>query len=175
LILSPCGLSLPACACRERVYRAAGPARSKLGAMVSYPASGVRIPAGEAAAYGPVGRAAWLDVDWREHQRWVEVAGRPVNVVELGSGPPLVFVHGLSGSWPNWLEQLPVFAAERRVVAFDLPGFGHSPMPREQISIAGYARVTDRLLAQLGIEAAAVVGNSLGGFIGAELAIWHPQ
>jgi pimeloyl-ACP methyl ester carboxylesterase len=121
-----------------------------------------------------------LDVDWREHQRWIPVDGRPVNVIELGgerseANQPLVFVHGLSGSWPNWLEQLPVFAAERRVVALDLPGFGRSPMPAGDISMSGYARLLDRLFDELRIDAAAVVGNSMGGFIGAELAISFPQ
>jgi pimeloyl-ACP methyl ester carboxylesterase len=136
---------------------------------------GIRIPAGEAAAYGPVGRSRWLDVDWRAHQRWVSVEGTPVNTISLGEGPPLVFVHGLSGSWPNWLEQLPVLADRHRVLAVDLPGFGHSPMPAGQISISGYARILDGLLGQLGIDAAAVVGNSMGGFIAAELAIAYPQ
>ncbi len=126
--------------------------------------------------YGAQGRSAWLDVDWREHQQWMVVDGTPVNTIELGEGPPLVFVHGLSGSWPNWLEQLPAFAAGRRVIAMDLPGFGHSPMPREQITIAGYARTVDGLLDALGVqEPAAVVGNSMGGFISAELAINFPQ
>jgi pimeloyl-ACP methyl ester carboxylesterase len=103
------------------------------------------------------------------------VEGQPVNTIELGEGPPVVFVHGLSGSWQNWLEQLPVLAREHRVLALDLPGFGYSPMPAEEISIAGYARLLDRLLDQLKIDAAAVVGNSMGGFIGAELAIAFPQ
>jgi pimeloyl-ACP methyl ester carboxylesterase len=116
-----------------------------------------------------------MDVDWRSHQRWVLVDGQAVNTIELGEGPPLVFVHGLSGSWPNWLEQLPVLADEHRVLALDLPGFGHSPMPAGEISIAGYARLLDRLLATLGIDAAAVVGNSMGGFVGAELAIRFPE
>ncbi|MCW3029249.1 MAG: alpha/beta hydrolase fold protein [Solirubrobacterales bacterium] len=98
-----------------------------------------------------------------------------MNTIELGEGPPVVFVHGLSGSWQNWLEQLPVLAREHRVVAMDLPGFGYSPMPREEISIAGYARLLDGLLGELGIAAATVVGNSMGGFIGAELAIAFPQ
>jgi pimeloyl-ACP methyl ester carboxylesterase len=127
------------------------------------------------SVYGSQGRSPWLDVDWREHQRWVILDGQPVNVIELGEGPPVVFVHGLSGSWPNWLEQLPVFAASHRVVTFDLPGFGHSPMPSERISISGYARLLDRLLGTLEIDAAAVVGNSMGGFISAELAIRFPQ
>jgi pimeloyl-ACP methyl ester carboxylesterase len=129
----------------------------------------------EAQPYGAVGRSPWLDVDWREHQRWVRVAGRPVNTIVLGEGPPIVFVHGLSGSWPNWLEQLPVFARDHRVIAMDLPGFGHSPMPLEPISISAYARILDELLGALGVDAAAVVGNSMGGFISAELAIAFPQ
>jgi pimeloyl-ACP methyl ester carboxylesterase len=124
--------------------------------------------------YGPSGRSPWLDVDWRAHQRWVTVHGRNANVIELGSGPPIVFIHGLSGSWQNWLEQLPVFAREHRVITFDLPGFGSSEMPIERISIPGYGRWVDALLTKLGLESAAVVGNSMGGFIGAELAIQFP-
>jgi pimeloyl-ACP methyl ester carboxylesterase len=149
-----------------------------------------RVPAGEAAAYGPVGRSPWLDVDWRRHQRWLVIDGQPVNTIELGpesrrtgdpESQPLVFVHGLSGCWANWLEQLPVLAAERRVITLDLPGFGYSPMPAEQhppgtaITISGYARLLDRMLGELEIDAAAVVGNSMGGFIAAELAIAFPQ
>jgi pimeloyl-ACP methyl ester carboxylesterase len=129
----------------------------------------------ERETYGPQGRSQWLDIDWREHQRWVLVGDRPINTIELGEGPPIVFVHGLSGCWQNWLEQLPVLARENRVVALDLPGFGYSPMPAREISIAGYARLLDGLLAKLDIDAAVVVGNSMGGFIGTELAISFPQ
>ncbi len=156
--------------------------------------------------YGPQGRSAWLDIDWSRHQRWVTVAGRPVNVIELGEGPAIVFVHGLSGSWPNWLEQLPAFAGrggdasqrqvspgfgrngssgngtgaspdfgEHRVIAIDLPGFGHSPMPTETITISLYARILDELMGTLGVSAATVVGNSMGGFVSSELAIEFPQ
>jgi pimeloyl-ACP methyl ester carboxylesterase len=130
--------------------------------------------------YGPQGRSPWLDVDWRTHQHWTIVNDTPINVIELGDSAParpaLLFVHGLSGSWPNWLEQLPVFAADHRVIALDLPGFGRSPMPPGgEVSIAGYADLLDALLEQLGVESAAVVGNSMGGFISAELAIRHPR
>jgi pimeloyl-ACP methyl ester carboxylesterase len=126
-------------------------------------------------SYGPEGRSSWLDVDWREHQRWVTVNGSEINTIDMGEGPAIVFVHGLSGSWPNWLEQLPVFAREHRVIAMDLPGFGHSPMPPERITIPAYARILDGLLEKLGVSAAAVVGNSMGGFVSTELAIAFPQ
>jgi pimeloyl-ACP methyl ester carboxylesterase len=137
--------------------------------------NGLASPMRAHGAYGPQGRSEWLDIDWREHQRWVLVEGQAVNTIELGEGPPVVFVHGLSGSWANWLEQLPAFAREHRVLALDLPGFGHSPMPPGEISIPGYARLLDALLAEREIDAAAVVGNSMGGFISAELAISFPQ
>jgi pimeloyl-ACP methyl ester carboxylesterase len=125
--------------------------------------------------YGPAGRSAWMDIDWQQHQRWVKIDGRQVNVVELGSGAPIVFIHGLSGSWQNWLEQVPVFAREHRVIAFDLPGFGGSQMPAGKISISGYGRFVDALLDELEVGSAAIVGNSMGGFIGMELAIRFPE
>ena len=114
---------------------------------------------------------SWTDVDWREHQRWVQLRGTPVNVIEMGEGEQaVVFIHGLSGSWQNWLEQIP------SVVAFDLPGFGESPMPPSgDVSIAFYAEVVAELLAELGVREAAIVGNSMGGFIAMQLAITAPE
>jgi pimeloyl-ACP methyl ester carboxylesterase len=117
-----------------------------------------------------------MDIDWRAHQRFVEVDGRQVNVVELGEGErAIVFIHGLAGSWQNWLENLPHFAAAgHRVIAFDLPGFGASEPPRSKISIPGYGGLVDTLLDRLGVGPAVIVGNSMGGFIGAEVAIQFP-
>jgi pimeloyl-ACP methyl ester carboxylesterase len=66
-------------------------------------------------------------------------------------------------------------AAGHRVVAFDLPGFGASELPAEKVSIAGYGRLVDTLLDALGLGPAVLVGNSMGGFIGAEVAIQFPQ
>ena len=124
--------------------------------------------------YGPQGRSDWLDVDWRRHLRSTHVDGAKVNYVEMGEGPPLVFVHGLSGCWQNWLENIPHFARNHRVIALDLVGFGESEMPEWALSIEGYGRFVDAFLSEVGIECATVVGNSMGGFIAAETAISHP-
>jgi pimeloyl-ACP methyl ester carboxylesterase len=124
--------------------------------------------------YGREGRAPWLDVDWQATQHRLEIDGREVNYCELGEGPAILFVHGLGASWQSWLEQLPEFAASHRVVAMDLPGFGYSASPGEDISIEYYARWTAQFMDALGIESAAVVGNSMGGFVSAELAIKVP-
>jgi pimeloyl-ACP methyl ester carboxylesterase len=119
----------------------------------------------------PVGRSPWIDVDWREHLRWVRVDGRWVNVVDIGSGPVIVFLHGLAGCWQNWLETIPEFARDHRVIALDLPGFGESPMPAQTISMPGYARLLDELFVTLGVDSATLVGSSMGGFVACEFAI----
>ncbi len=119
----------------------------------------------------------WLEIDWRKHLGQVEIDGARVNYVELGSGPrmAIVFVHGLSGSWQNWLENIPHFARERRVLALDLPGFGHSPMPEWEISIEGYGRLLHGFCDALAVGDCALVGNSMGGFISAEAASAQPD
>ena len=127
--------------------------------------------------YGARGVPDWREIDWREHLRQIEIAGRRVNYVDIGAGdgPPVVFVHGLSGNWQNWLENLPRFAQERRTVALDLPGFGESEPPAEKISISGYGRAVDELCERLDLGEVAVIGNSMGGFIAAEMAIQFPE
>jgi pimeloyl-ACP methyl ester carboxylesterase len=125
--------------------------------------------------YGSPGRSEWLDVDWRDHMRSVLVDGSRVCYIDIGEGPPIVFVHGLAGCWQNWLENIPHFSRGHRVIAVDLPGFGRSEMPRWAISIEGYGRFVDAFLGEIGIERAIVVGNSMGGSIAAEIAISHPS
>src|SRR4051794_41749274 len=110
----------------------------------------------------------------------MQIDGGAVNYVDYG-GPgadqlePVVFVHGLGGCWQNFLENIPRAAAEgRRVVALDLPGFGFSDMPREDITISGYGRVVNTLCDELDLGEVVLVGNSMGGFISAETAIQFP-
>lgn len=134
----------------------------------------------------------WLGIDWREHLRRAEVGGTPVGYVEMGpweratrprrakraaerAAPPILFVHGLSGSWQNWLENIPHFARRHRVIALDLPGFGASPMPPWEISIPAYGRFIDDFCEQLQLDSCVLAGNSMGGFIAAEAAIGFPE
>jgi len=127
-------------------------------------------------AYGPVGRSEWQDIDWQQHMRWVRVEDRWMNLVDIGEGPVILMIHGLAGSWQNWLENIPFFARDHRVIAVDLPGFGESEMPAKDISISRYADTVDALLDELDIDQPVrLLGNSMGGFIGAELAIRYPQ
>jgi pimeloyl-ACP methyl ester carboxylesterase len=119
--------------------------------------------------------STWMSVDWPALTRTELILGRRVNVIDTGgSGPPLLFIHGLGGLWQNWLLNIPAFMDRFRVVAPDLPGFGGSELPAGRISIQGLARVIDALCARLELESPVVVGNSMGGFVGAELALAFP-
>jgi pimeloyl-ACP methyl ester carboxylesterase len=118
----------------------------------------------------------WRGVDWEQAKSTIKLGADRVSYVELGHGDRTVLlVHGLGGNWTAWLENLPVLAREHRVIAIDLPGFGQSPPSGDGISIPGYARTLERFCEQLGLERAAVIGNSLGGWVAAELALQAPD
>jgi len=120
----------------------------------------------------------WMKIDWRQHLRQVDLPGaEAINYVEIGEGEPIIFVHGIAGCWRNWLENLPYFAAHGyRAIAIDLPGFGDSPMPSWEITMSDYGRVIHDFCERLGIDrVAALVGNSMGGFVGTEAVIEEPE
>lgn len=117
-----------------------------------------------------------MRIDWPRHVRSLEVAGTRVNYADIGEGPPIVFMHGLGGSWQNWLENMPRMAElGHRAIAVDLPGFGSSPMPPWEISIARYGRLLGEVCKRLELPACTLVGNSLGGFVAAEVAVGEPE
>jgi pimeloyl-ACP methyl ester carboxylesterase len=133
--------------------------------------NGVLRP-GPDATYADGDDATWLEVDWRSLQRPLELDGRHVNVLDTGgSGPPLLFLHGWSSNWQIFLLNIAAFMGTHRCLALDLPGFGASDMPAGPISIQGYARAVDAVCDALGVESVSIVGNSMGGFIGAEVAL----
>lgn len=114
----------------------------------------------------------WLEIDWRRHLHRVELPGAQVSYVEIGEGKPVVFVHGISGSWQNWLENLPHLSRTHRAIALDLPGFGCSPMPSWSIDMQGYGRLVHDFCEKIGVEGgAALVGNSMGGLIATEAVL----
>ena len=95
---------------------------------------------------------------------------------EAGDGPPLVLLHGsgpgVSG-WANFGDNLPTFAGSFRSLVLDLPGFGRSYSPNQNPVIHAPDAVV-AFLDGLGIDRAAVIGNSLGGKVAALVAASHP-
>jgi pimeloyl-ACP methyl ester carboxylesterase len=129
--------------------------------------------------YGASATPNWRETDWSKELKTVEVEGVPMNYVDVGSGDedPVLLVHGLGGQWQNWLENIPRLALDRRVVAMDLPGSGLTPEPDddEGITIPRYGRFVNGLADELGLGTVELVGNSMGGYIAAEVAIQFPE
>jgi pimeloyl-ACP methyl ester carboxylesterase len=105
----------------------------------------------------------------------VEVLGAVVHVVERGSGPPVVFLHGNPDSADVWEPVIDRLAGGFRCLAPDLPGFGRStPMPAPDYSPAGHARLVRELLDALELrEPVALVGHDFGGITACAFAAQH--
>src|SRR5207302_6794489 len=93
--------------------------------------------------------------------------------VERGEGRPLVLGHGIGCSWQSWTPVLDRLASKRRVIAFDLPGFGATPPLPDGDGAPTAMRFAELLpteVAALGIDDYDYAGFSMGGWIGLELA-----
>lgn len=132
------------------------------------------MPGSALADYGNR-QPEWPAIDWKGQLKRVSLPGADVGYVEMGEGEPVLLVHGISGSWQNWLETIPHLAQGHRVIAPDLPGFGSSPMPSWKIDMPAYGRLLHDLCEKLGIgPGATIVGNSLGGFAAVEAVTSAP-
>ncbi len=93
-----------------------------------------------------------------------------MHYVRRGSGRPLLLLHGLGGSWREWEPVLDGLAAEREVVAVDLPGFGETPPLPGKVSIETLADAVARFLEEQDLVSVDVVGGSMGARLALELA-----
>jgi 3-oxoadipate enol-lactonase len=91
-----------------------------------------------------------------------------------GRGEPLVLIHGLGGSGADWAFQVAVLEKRFRVIVPDLPGSGHSPPPRDEYTIAGFAAALWSLLDHLGVPRTNIIGFSMGGAVALEMAAQRP-
>jgi 3-oxoadipate enol-lactonase len=87
----------------------------------------------------------------------------------------LVLIHGLGSSADDWFLQLEAFAPHFRCIAVDLRGHGLSDKPAEPYTVPLFALDVATLIRQLEAAPAYVLGLSLGGMVGQQLAIAHPQ
>jgi pimeloyl-ACP methyl ester carboxylesterase len=99
-----------------------------------------------------------------------------LSILEAGTGPPVVTLHGLGATKASFLPTVAALAPRFRVIAVDLPGFGDSDKPVGAPYDARYfAGAVVELLDALGLDRAHVVGNSLGGRVALELGLRAPE
>src|SRR5580692_6999398 len=100
------------------------------------------------------------------HSHDVIIAGNKIHFREMGSGKPLVLVHGLGGSSLDWAQAMPMYAkAGYHVYALDLLGFGKSAQPDISYAIEDQTVMLRQFFAQQGISQADLVGWSMGGWV----------
>jgi pimeloyl-ACP methyl ester carboxylesterase len=115
-----------------------------------------------------------VEGDWAH--RFVSANGNRFHVVEAGTGPLVLFLHGFPEFWGAWQHQLPAVAdAGFRAVAVDLRGYGASDKPPRGYD--GYTLAGDvtGLIRALGERNAILVGTGLGGLIAWATAAFHPR
>ncbi|HKS68817.1 MAG TPA: alpha/beta fold hydrolase [Ktedonobacterales bacterium] len=109
---------------------------------------------------------------------YVAVNGRKIAYDEVAPEMPagtVLLISGLGAKRLGWYKQLPVFGARYRTIAMDNRDIGDSDLVEAPYRTADQADDAAALLHALGIERAAVVGISMGGFIALELALRHPE
>ncbi len=94
-------------------------------------------------------------------------------VLQAGSGPPLVFVHGVGMSADYWRPQLEAFATDFTVLTYDILGHGKSGLPPPSPTLAHYAAQLHAVTDPVG--PAIVVGHSMGALIALEYALSQPE
>ena len=115
-----------------------------------------------------------VDGPWTH--RFVGANGSRFHVVEAGTGPLVLFLHGFPEFWWAWHEVLPAVAgAGMRAVAMDMRGYGASDKPPRGYD--GYTMAADvtGLIRALGERSAVIVGGGFGGMIGWTAAAFHPR
>ncbi len=106
---------------------------------------------------------------------FVDVDGVHVRYREAGQGPAVVLIHGYGASADAWLGVIPDVAAQHRVIAVDLKGFGWTTRPEGDYSPAAQAELVWHVLDKLGVKDVAIVGHSWGTSVALAMAVAQPQ
>lgn len=114
--------------------------------------------------------------DFPFESKYTEVMGYRLHYVEVGSGDPIVFFHGNPTSsylWRNVISPV-ASATSRRVIAFDLLGFGKSDKPNNLThTLQLHAKVIEGFIQNLGLNNLTLVGDDWGGPLATHYAVHH--
>jgi pimeloyl-ACP methyl ester carboxylesterase/membrane protein DedA with SNARE-associated domain len=124
----------------------------------------------------PAPRAGDLTADVQRQTSEGPVTGGPVRIAytDAGDGPVLILIHGSPGSKENFARLAALLTPYFRVIAVDLPGFGASTRSIPDYSIKAHARYVLALMDALGIDAAQVLGFSMGSGVALHMAELAP-
>lgn len=105
---------------------------------------------------------------------WLSVPDTRLYYQATGAGRPLVFAHGAGGNHVSWWQQVPFFSRHYRCVTFDHRAFGRTQSPAEGPGRRAFPDDLRQLLDHLGVEATALVAQSMGGRTAVGFALRNP-
>jgi len=117
----------------------------------------------------------WFETFQRLPVHSVTVDGTRIAYLDVGSGPPVILVHGFGGSMWHWEYQQAALAPHFRVITPDLPGSGFSDKPDIAYTPDEMVAFVCGLMDALAIPKASFVGNSMGAGIAIGMAVACPQ
>jgi pimeloyl-ACP methyl ester carboxylesterase len=108
--------------------------------------------------------------------RFLDIAGARIHYLDLGEGPPIVLIHGLSGQLHHFTYALTGRLKGHRLIVFDRPGSGYSvPRPAGTAGVRAQAAILAKAIEALKLDRPLIVGHSLGGAVSLALAVDHPK
>src|SRR5262249_50241404 len=114
--------------------------------------------------------------EYESNRHVADTKSGPVGYVDIGSGRPALFVHGVGTSGLLWRNVIGALNRERRCIALDLPLHGRTPArPDQDLSLTGLAAVVEDFCAALDLTGVALVANDTGGAVAQIVAAHQPQ
>lgn len=130
-------------------------------------------------AFRPVGTlraftrlSLWLD---GYRSEYTQIGPYRIHYFVGGDGPPVLLVHGLGSRADDWALTMKELRSHYRVYAIDLLGHGHSDWPQIDYAIQKQTDMVQQFMVSQKIVPADVVGISMGGWVGLQLASQHPE
>lgn len=116
------------------------------------------------------------DMDARLQSKRVNVlSGDAVHYLEMGSGKPMLFLHGVPTSSFLWRKVMPLLAEDARCIAPDLIGMGESDKPDIEYRVFDHIRYIESFIEMLDLRELTLVLHGWGSVIGFEIARRHPE
>ncbi len=109
---------------------------------------------------------SFTELEWKQ----TKLQGQEIHWGEGGSGPALIFLHGIGASSYSWSLLWPLLINKYRVFVLDLPGFGLSPVLEKKWSLDGISSLLKDFIHEQGLKNYVLIGSSMGGAIALRLA-----
>lgn len=107
--------------------------------------------------------------------RYVDVGSVRTRYWEVGTGEPIILIHGLGGSVEGWTYTMPALGRRYRVIAPDLIGFGRSDKPKAYYGLELLSSFLKAFMDRMGVARAHLIGLSLGGAVVVKTATRWPE